>query len=101
MATDDLKEKFKEELSFIQSNKIFSREYRKKRIITYIIRTVITVALYVFFWEYAFIRWSLLLYVPLNIFSIISIYGWSYILKKKINRTQGKVESSDSFNSNV
>lgn len=91
MPDDTLKNEFEKELSSIKENKIFSSEYRKKKLITYIIRTAIALVLYIIFWQYSWFRWSLILYIPLNFFSLLSIYGWNHLLNKKIEKTKRKV----------
>ena len=93
MPNDTLKNEFEKQLSSIKDgNKIFSSEYRKKKIVTYVIRTVIALILYVIFWQYSWVKWSLFVYIPLNLFSLFSIFGWNYLLGKKIEKTKRKIE---------
>lgn len=95
MADDSLKKQFEDELAALPASEILSPEYRKKRLVIYLIRTGIAVVLYFFFWKYQWVRWSLVVYVPLNLFSLVSIFGWSYFLNKKIERTKRKLEEAE------
>ena len=90
-----LSENFKNELDTISNNTILDPSYRKKKLILWTIRTTITVMLYVIFWKHSWVKWTLLLTVPLNLFSLFTIVGSPYLLKRKIERTKEKVSEAD------
>ena len=92
MAKGSIAKDFERKLSTIKENDIFSADYQKKKLITYTIRTVIVVILYFIFWEYQWVRRSLFFYVPVNLFSLFSIFGWNTLLNKKIERIKRKIE---------
>ncbi len=92
MSDKALSEEFEKELSKLKNNEVFSIEHRKKKIITYAIRTVIAIILYIIFWKHQWIRWSLFLFLPLNLFFLLSIFGWSYFLNRKIESTKNKIK---------
>lgn len=89
---NDLKHSFEQELEKIKSETILSPEYRKKKTIIWAVRTIIAATLFIFFWEYKYVKWGLIAYIPLNLFSIISIYAGNVFLKRKINKTRSKIE---------
>lgn len=57
------------------SNKEQVKKYKRRQLITFTIRTLIAVAIYVAFWEYKWLRWTLLFYVPLSILGLFAILG--------------------------
>lgn len=86
---------FEEELEKIKSNTVLSPEYKRKKLILWFIRTLIAVCLYFFSWKYTWVRWSLIVYIPLNLISLISIFGWNIFLNKKINTTRNVIIESE------
>ena len=86
-----LKTAFEKEVDAMKDNPIFSYEYRKRKFIFYQIRTLITVGVYYFLWEYSWVKWTLVISIPLNLFSLLSIFGWNYFLKRKIERIRNKM----------
>jgi hypothetical protein len=59
------------------------------------IRTVIAVVIYYFLWDVKWVRWSLWLYVSLNLFLPISLLGENYFLNKKIERVSKRVDEME------
>jgi len=92
MKENNLSEEFEKELLKYRDNGILSAEYRKKKLIIYIVRTVIAIILFALFWKYHWTKWLLIIYVPINLFSLASIFGYKFFLKRKIDRVK------DSFN---
>lgn len=88
MTDSSLKSQFDKELSSVPNNVVFSAEYRRKKATLHLIRTAIAAILYLIFWKYSWVRWSLVLYVPLNVFALLSIFGWNYFLKRKIQKNK-------------
>jgi hypothetical protein len=85
----------KKELDAISNDTILHPAYRKKKLILWIIRTTISVILYIIFWKHEWVKWSLILTVPLSLFSLFTIVGSAYFLKRKIERTRKKIEEVD------
>ena len=81
-----------EELEEIKQNEIFSQGYRKKKLIRWAIRTAIAVILYVIFWEYQWVRWSLWIYAPLNIIGLAFILYLPKMLKKKQEKIEKQLD---------
>ncbi|WP_299333391.1 hypothetical protein [uncultured Psychroserpens sp.] len=93
----DFKQDLSNELKNIQEDTVLSPEYRRQRLIMYLIRTSISVVLFYLFWEYLWVRWALWLYIPLNLMSLFSIFGWTYFLRKKISETQQQIDDLDDY----
>lgn len=86
---------FGRELEKVQNGKVLSPGFHKKKLIIWCIRTSIALILYAVFWKYAWVRWTLLMYIPLSLFSLLSLYGWTYSLKKKIGKTNLKISEAE------
>ncbi len=86
---------FKKELDAISNDTILDPAYKKKKLILWTIRTTISVILYIIFWKHEWVKWSLILTVPLSLFSLFTIVGSAYFLKRKIERTRKKIEEAD------
>ena len=85
---DDLKEEIKE----LSKDSILSKEYRNKKLITYLIRTIIFAVIIYFLWDYDWIKWVLYIYIPLNLISLLSIFGWNFLLNKRLAKTKQKLD---------
>lgn len=90
-----LRESFDKELEKVRSESVLSPEYRKRKTILWTVRTLLAAVLYFIFWKYEWVRWSLVVYIPLNLFGLLSIYGWNYILKRKIDKTTRAVSEAE------
>jgi len=88
-------EKVKRELEILSGNPLLSKEFRQKKLLLWLVRTFITTILYVLFWDYSWVRWSLVLTVPLNLFSLVTIVGAGYFLKRKIDNLKNKLKDMD------
>ncbi|MEP0386695.1 hypothetical protein [Dokdonia sp.] len=92
---DSLKDAFEKELESIQSETVLSPQYRRRKTIIWAIRTLIAIALFIIFWKHTWVRWALIAYIPLNVFSLFSIYGSKALLDKKINKTRRAIEEAE------
>lgn len=72
---------------------ILNSEYRKKKLIFWTIRAILSVVLYILFWKYIWVRYTLFITVPLSLFSLYSITLMPYFLNKKIEKTRQKIET--------
>jgi putative flippase GtrA len=91
-------EDLKEELEKLSQDPILSKEFRKKKLIIYLVRTLIAIVIIYFLWDYDWIKWVLYLYIPLNLISLVSIFGWNFLLNKKLKKSQEQLnEVMNSF----
>lgn len=95
MSNDSLREEFEKEIEEIQQKEIFSPEYKKKKLIIWVVRTILTIVIYYFLWHYEWVRWTLILYIPLALLSLFSILGANYFMNKKIEKTRQKIEDAE------
>lgn len=92
---ESLSESFKKELDAASTNTILDPAYRKKKLVLWTVRTTISVILYVIFWKYNWVKWSLLLTIPLSLFSLFTIIVSPYILTRKIEQTRNKIDVAE------
>lgn len=94
MPDPDLHNQFEEEMKRMQEGTVLSPEFRRRKIISWVIRTAIAVFLYYMLWDYKWVRWTLLIYIPINLVSILSVIGWSFLLNKKMEVTRQMMEQA-------
>ena len=93
----NLEDNLDQELERSNINEIFSSKYRNKKLFLYIIRTSIAIILYVYFWNYEYVRFSLWIYIPLNLIGLSILLFTPYFLKRKIERTRKLLGETDDF----
>lgn len=86
------KKSLREEIEELSRQERLTPAYRKKKLIIWTVRTGLSVVLYVIFWKYEWVRWTLILYVPLALFNLIMLLGFNYILDKKINKIRSRID---------
>ena len=69
-----------------------SSEFRLRKLVGWAIRTLIAVILFISFWEYAWIKWLLAFYIPLNVFGLYSIFKFTNSVDKKIEEVIQKID---------
>ena len=88
---ESIKEDWKSNLiKEVEGNEILTEKFKRKKLIIWLIRTIIAIILYVIFWKYELVRWSLLIYIPLNLFSLFSIFFWRKLISKKLIKIKNK-----------
>jgi len=86
-----MKKEFQKQMEEARGADFMSPAYRKRKLIMWAIRTVIAIVIYYLLWDVQWVRWSLWLYVPLNLFLPISLLGGNYFLNKKMDRVEKKI----------
>ena len=92
---ETISEGFNRELDAISTNTVLDPAFRKRKLILWAVRTSISVVLYIIFWKYDWVKWSLVVTVPFSIFSLFAIIGSPYLLKRKIERTKSKIGEAE------
>lgn len=92
---ESLSQSFERELKEAETSTILDPAYRKKKIFLWLIRTTLSVIIYIVYWKHDLVKWSLILVIPLSLFSLFSIIGSPYLLKRKIERTNKKIEETE------
>lgn len=87
----------KKELQQLSKDPILSKKHRNKKLLVYLVRTLIAVTIIYFLWDYDWVKWVLYIYIPLNLISLISILGWNYFLNKRLAKTQKQIDEIMAF----
>lgn len=93
---ESISEGFKRELEQASANKILDPAYQKKKLVLWGIRNSISVVLYVIFWNYNWVQFSLYFTIPLSLLSLLAILAMPYILKRKIASAKIKILETES-----
>ncbi|MBX2845789.1 MAG: hypothetical protein KTR13_06190 [Saprospiraceae bacterium] len=93
----DLRNEFDTELDDLSKDSVLNPAYKKRRLVFWAIRTLIAATLYILFWKVKWVRWSLPVYVAMNLIGLLSIFGWSFFLNKKINSTRQRLEDLETL----
>jgi len=93
---ESISEGFKRELEQASANKILDPAYQKKKLVLWGIRNSISVVLYVIFWDYNWVQFSLYFTIPLSLLSLLAILAMPYILKRKIASAKLRIQETES-----
>ena len=73
------------------------RQQTKRSLVLWIVRWAITAALYVWLWEHEWVRWTLVLTIPMGLFSLYMIHKMGYRLPRKYERVKRMAVEVDSL----
>jgi hypothetical protein len=93
---ESISEGFKRKLEQASANKILDPAYQKKKLVLWGIRNSISVVLYVIFWDYNWVQFSLYFTIPLSLLSLLAILAMPYILKRKIASAKLRIQETES-----
>lgn len=88
---EEYKNKLRQEIEDLSKEERLSPDYRKKKLIIWFVRTILSVILYIIFWEYEWVRWTLVLYVPLSLFNLVMLLQYNKMLDKKLDKIRSKI----------
>ena len=80
------------EIDDLSEQQRLSSAYKKKKLVIWTVRTILSIVLYIIFWKYEWVRWTLILYVPLALFNLVMILGFNYILDKRANKIRSRLD---------
>ena len=88
---ESYKQDLLKELDDISKAGVLNPAYRKRKLMMWCFRTIIAVILYIVFWQYQWVRTTLIVTIPLSLFSLLSIFSWNYLIQRKIKVTREKI----------
>lgn len=83
---------YKNDLVADSSINLLDAAYRRKKLVIWTIRTIITIVLYIIFWKHDWVKWSLLIVAPLNLFNLFMLVIYPKMMKTKINKAKERLE---------
>jgi cell division protein FtsW (lipid II flippase) len=96
-----ISDSLQKELDATKANEILSPAYQKRKLILWLIRNSILVVLYILFWKYEWVRWSLYVTVPLAMLSLMTIVFVPYLLRRKLENTKRKIVETENLLDNI
>ena len=90
-----LHEQFNAEVANHATNGMLDPTFRKKKLIAWCIRAALSIVIYLLFWKFSWIRWTLWVTIPLSAFSLLSIVLFPKLLQKRIERTRTALKNAD------
>ncbi|MCP9236829.1 hypothetical protein [Lewinella sp. JB7] len=63
---------------------MLSPAYRYRKYALFVLRTLCVAAIYFLLWDHAWIRWTLLITLPLHCFNFLILVGWRYFLEREM-----------------
>ena len=92
MIYEKYKEDLKAEVDQLAGENRLTDAYKRRKLIIWSIRTILTIILYIIFWKHEWVRWTLVLYIPLTIFNLVMIFGFNYLVDRKVKRVNSKID---------
>jgi hypothetical protein len=83
---------FEEENEAYESITKMSGQYRLQKLLAWLVRTAIAAFLFIYFWEHTWVKWLLILYIPLNIFGLYSVLKSANEIDAKIEEVIEEIE---------
>ena len=89
---EKISDQLQHELESLSASPILDPVFRRKKLVIWAIRNTITAILYIIFWKYEWVRWTLFLGIPLALFSLLTITLFPWLLQKKMNRARKSIQ---------
>ena len=89
---ENYKKNLLKEIDDLSDQERLSSAYRKKKLAIWTVRTILSIVLYIIFWKYEWVRWTLILYVPLALFNLVMVLGFNYMLDKKLDKIRSRLD---------
>ena len=91
-AMENHKRDLLKEIDDLSEQQRLSSAYKKKKLVIWTVRTILSIVLYIIFWKYEWVRWTLILYVPLALFNLVMVLGFNYMLDKKLDKIRSRLD---------
>lgn len=92
---DTFSASYNRDLEQLSRETVLNPAYQKKKLVLWTVRTLITITLYVLFWKHDWVKWTLVVTIPLSLFSLFMILAAPYLLKRKMESTGRKLAALD------
>jgi hypothetical protein len=92
MQDDELSKSLEQELAKNNYQAISDPAIRRKKLALWFIRNALSVGIYWYFWDYVWVRWTLVLTVPMSLLSLLTITLMPFLLQRKVQRLRSAIE---------
>lgn len=72
------------ELAEAKVMQLLDPKVRKKKLIIWVIRFILTIVIYIYFWHVSWLKWTLFLMVPLTLFNLFMITVFPLKMQKRM-----------------
>ncbi|MEO1216619.1 MAG: hypothetical protein AAFY45_24025 [Bacteroidota bacterium] len=86
------KEEIREELDKLKELEFFDTAYKRKKLITYGVRTFVAILLFGSFWNYEWVRWVAIAYIPVNLIGLGMILAPQVFMFRSLRKLSQKVK---------
>ena len=93
--TEKISDQLQNELENLSASPLLDPAFRRKKLVIWTVRNTITAILYIIFWKYEWVRWTLFLGIPLAVFSLLTIALFPWLLERKMNRARKSMQKLD------
>ena len=92
MEEKNIREEIREDLEELKALEIFDADYKRKKLITYAVRTLVAILLFGSFWNYDWVRWIGFAYIPVNLMGLGMILFPQIFMRKSLRKLSEKIE---------
>lgn len=90
---NSLPDALRDEMAQLQSQYLMSPTERRRKLIRWAIRQMLTALLYFFFWDaHPWVPKTLWVVAPLAVASLLTIVGYNWFLKRKMQKTGATID---------
>ena len=93
--TEKISDQLQNELDELSASPLPDPAFRRKKLVIWAVRNTITAILYIIFWKYEWVRWTLFLGIPLAVFSLLTITLFPWFLQRKMDSTRKSIQKLD------
>ncbi|MDW3646328.1 MAG: hypothetical protein R8P61_04655 [Bacteroidia bacterium] len=101
MEQEDPKQEIQEELDKLKALEFFDANYKRKKLITYAIRTLVAILLFGSFWDSEWVRWIAIAYIPVNLIGLGMILFPQVFMARSLNKLSQKMEELENENEDI
>jgi hypothetical protein len=101
MTDKDFSESLERELADSNYQAIADPAILRKKLALWFIRTAISIGIYWYFWDYTWVRWTLVLTVPLSLLSLSTITLMPFLLRRKVRRLRSAIKHPEEASDHI
>jgi len=89
-----MNEELEDELTKFEQEHLVSEKEIRGKLIRWVVRNLITVLLYVYFWHIPWVKYTLFVTVPLAIIGLVMIFGYNRMIERRVEKTRAKIANT-------
>jgi len=89
-----MNQELEEELNKFEQEHFVSKTEIRGKLVRWVVRNLITVLLYVYFWHIPWVKYTLFLTIPLAILGLVMIFGYNRMIERRVEKTRAKIANT-------